>query len=424
MAAELTTGTFQHALHDPDAPIVYTADFDSVASGTGAVRKLLTDLDALLLMRAGATGQQAHMVGLARSASIIAGEILIGTSGVVRVVTCHRPADGVWIFRTIATGVTTYWRVISVNPFNPTEWIALGNDSDSRAFDRSAGGAVVMRNSTTTPLWYSSDAGVTWSPVALTGVSGGASNDAYFIDTVVWAQTGGGWQLIVGDNTGSFAGIRYTGSGATADAPTRSTDSTLYTIVLAGVERDLVTIKGNDAGGTYPIRYWADAAANPTEPSGTDPNSSGATDMESLPGVARSVVVPAPASTGALWATSDYRSAQPRLRITVGALTGPIMATMAAATHGLYVMTATAIRRVTDILGTPAVADVFSLDGTNIPIVVDAQTRTLLAAVNGSTNPALIWISADGETWQTVYGPNAAANTLSRFAVAVIGRSS
>ena len=76
LSSALPSGaTAQHMLADPDVDLIYVADFDSVAVGTGAVRKLLPSADRLLLYKAGASGQQAQYARPHRRGARLTGTI-------------------------------------------------------------------------------------------------------------------------------------------------------------------------------------------------------------------------------------------------------------------------------------------------------------------------------------------------------------
>ena len=115
----------QHAIADPDIPVIYAADFDSVASGTGAVRKLVLDSQKLLLYREGASGRQAHLIGLGPLvrppvvADLLVVQKFTSTYGV------QHYRLGAWVD---ATGdlIDYPWRGIVARDAN--EWIVWGGD--------------------------------------------------------------------------------------------------------------------------------------------------------------------------------------------------------------------------------------------------------------------------------------------------------
>jgi hypothetical protein len=56
--------TVQHMLHSRVFDVIYTADFNSIGAGQGALRKYFPLADVLLLWKQLAGGEQGHMLGL------------------------------------------------------------------------------------------------------------------------------------------------------------------------------------------------------------------------------------------------------------------------------------------------------------------------------------------------------------------------
>jgi hypothetical protein len=120
--------TVMHLLADPDAPVYYAADFDSVEVGTGAVRKLVAD--QLLLMRAGETGQQAHMLGFGGPVVVpvvadllMVGGGLMGGTGVGRWNNATQSWDNVSGDLPVRS-----WEGVVASPLNVVHWIVWGDD--------------------------------------------------------------------------------------------------------------------------------------------------------------------------------------------------------------------------------------------------------------------------------------------------------
>jgi hypothetical protein len=163
--------TPMHAIHDPDAPIVYVAVFGTTA---GAVYKLLTQSDRLLLFRQGASGRQAHMLGLAPGVAVVHVALLMVGGNV---------GAGTGVYRSVDLGAT---------------WVSVSGDLPSSGWAGIVAAAdddwIVYKNGA---AYRTVNGGVNWT--ALTGVASGVSgNQAYIIrgvafdpeDTNDWAIVG------------------------------------------------------------------------------------------------------------------------------------------------------------------------------------------------------------------------------------------
>lgn len=391
--------TAQHATASRLAPVVYIADFDSVSAGvTGAIRKLVLGqaTPALLPARLGPAGRQYHMVQLAGSGAALNAEILLapwGATGAGDKIWRHVPGTG-WVGIT-PPSAGKYWYYITASPFTPSSWLVMGNSTGTN-YERmavDAGGVVRMADTTTHPLWYTDDNGATWTAISLTSPDAGplaASADMALI-RVEWLRQGNGWALIRQKPTSILKTTVWRGAGSTASAPATDSSDTTGALALASAQDDDLVIAGpkmqyQTSGGTF------------TVPSGT-----GGLDVaqgDVIPGGRGAVFVGR--VTQDLYATSDYRAAQPTLKL---AGTWGTLAAMADGT--VLTPGATGVYRITDPTGSP-VATLEAGAGVGVAWGVlrpDRQTRTQVATRSGAT--VLVYTGSD---WATLAIPSDASD--------------
>jgi hypothetical protein len=176
--------TVMHMLADPESPVYYTADFDSIAAGTGAIRKLIAD--QLLLMKAGATGVQYHMLGFGGPivTPIVADLLMVG-GGLGAGTGVHRYTAGAWADVSGDLPVQS-WDGITASPLNKDHWIV---------WDRSL-------------VYRTTNAGVNWTHV--TGVAGGAVAGGFgglFITQIEFSPTVVNQWAAVSVVIDNFAGV-------------------------------------------------------------------------------------------------------------------------------------------------------------------------------------------------------------------------
>jgi len=157
ITATLDAGeTAQHALYDPDDPIVYLATFGATE---GTTYKYFPLADQLSAFYTPATGQQAHRIGIGERALADAA-ILIPTTGAspggVYVLSL-----GVWSLRNSGLPSGWTWRQIAVNPFNVDDWLLIG---DNGTITRTG---TLIQSDGQPILYRSTDAGATWSGINL-----------------------------------------------------------------------------------------------------------------------------------------------------------------------------------------------------------------------------------------------------------------
>jgi hypothetical protein len=148
--------TVQHALHDPDDPIVYVASFGTTA---GTLRKLFPLADQLLLFYQAAAGQQAHRIGTG-SRGLVNASILVPTTGETPG-GVYAYADGAWVLKNSGLPSGWSWKQIAVNPFNTADWVMVGDDGTTTRT------GTLIQSSGQPIMWRTVDGGATWSGIEI-----------------------------------------------------------------------------------------------------------------------------------------------------------------------------------------------------------------------------------------------------------------
>lgn len=373
--------TAMHMLADPDAPIYYIADFDSVASGTGAVRKFLAD--QLFLYKAGATGQQAHMLGLAAKATAPA-EFLRMTTATDPAGVWHYGQDAVWVFRPLPVSGTVHGVAIVADPFNASRWLSVWNNTDLACYD--AGGVIHGHDWAYSPVWYTEDAGVTWTEVVI-ATPGGWVDGSLCVTATFNDLVGNSWLVPFGSG-----GTPYTaavlGTGATVTTTLEDTTGTALE-ARGGADGEWL-LDVSLSSGVDGIRYIDTGNVQHT-PTGGPPADLVSSSFDRLPGLSRAVFI----SDNTIYATTDYRAAQPTsLLASVSALY--VTAGLAAL---YYVKTGGDLWRIVDPLGA-ATATQIGFAGAATAPRVDRQTRTIMGC-GGNTSISV----DDGVTTRAIANP-------------------
>jgi hypothetical protein len=370
--------TAMHMLGDPDVDIFYIADFDSVASGTGAIRKFIAN--QLLLFKAGATGQQAHMLGFGARATAPA-EILRMTIAVNPGGVWHY-RDGVWNFRPLPVSGTVRGIAIVADTFNPSRWLAVFNNASQQCFV--SGGKIIGDSWGYSPVWETENAGVTWTEVIIAPppnwVDGSIMRSASFND-----QVGNSWAANFA-NTGTFYTAVVLGSGSTVNTIVEgSTTSAPY--ITGGADAEWL-VDVTFSAGADGLRYLDTSNVFHT-PAGTFINDLARPDR--LPGTSRAAF----GTDGFdIYATTDYRAAQPTVL-----LTGKSADSITAGHAAIYYTDGGDVFRIVDPTGAATTTQI--VFGTaKLHARVDRQTRTLMAvAVGGAI------VIDDGTTTRTIPSP-------------------
>lgn len=207
----------QHMLADPQIGVYYTADFDSIAPGTGALRKLIAD--QLLLFKAGDTGVQYHMLGFGGRARAAATIIMLpfGESGAADNIFVMSQQTGLWSL-VAPPEAGKQWTFVRVNPFNTAKWLLYRRNS-----------AIDNENA----LWYTDDAGATW-----TNVFTNITQSLQFLSVIAWSATiGSEWAML------QHPSHVLRGSDATYTQLTMSVANNVAT--TPGVQGDILTLDGD-----------------------------------------------------------------------------------------------------------------------------------------------------------------------------------
>lgn len=142
--------TVQHILTSRLFDVIYTADFDSIGAGQGALRKYLPIPDQLLLWKSLASGQQGHMLGLGGALQATATILMLpsGATGSADKLWILDARTGAWAGKALPAASKSDWQWLEANPF----------DSNKLLLFRYTG-------SGDNALYYSADFGDNWATV-------------------------------------------------------------------------------------------------------------------------------------------------------------------------------------------------------------------------------------------------------------------
>lgn len=374
--------TVQHMLMSRLFDVIYTADFDSVASGQGALRKYFPQADQLLLWKSLAAGQNAHMLGLGARASAPA-EFLWGTIAVDPGGVWHY-RDGRWTFRPLPVSGTVRCACVAADPFNCDRWLAVFHNGDfSHSFD--AGGVIHGGGGWAySPLWETEDAGVTWTEVAIT-TPPGWEDPSTLLQVAFSDHTSGDWCAAFGSPSVNYAAVVVGHNAAVTATIETIADSLVF--VVSGIEDEFILGSSYSPGSGI---SYLDASHALTTPAGTGIYPG--VGFDRAPASDRRIYQPR--ADGALIASSsDYRASQPI------SILGVHADSVAVSTLALYYRATTTAYRVIDPLGSATTTALSA--GVEMNPRVDRQTRTICAFPIGSAQIAV----DDGVTTTFIAGP-------------------
>lgn len=239
--------------------VVYLATGDGVGSGAG-IQKSTNRLDSLFFARRTGT-RKAYMVAYGAShlpETLSRVEIIVPTWGAATGGIWHYIPGVGWgsIKNTGLPGGTWYGHWLAANPFNAGEWLLLLNTSSNNQ-NWKRGATLKCADSSTNPLWRTTDYGATWSAVTVdvTGLAG-ASIDDVEINNVEFSTTKNGNWFFVGHRRNFVAagkrGIVWRGTGNASSAPV--IDDTWFELRwgAAGFNDDIVVFEDDSPGsGTF-----------------------------------------------------------------------------------------------------------------------------------------------------------------------------
>lgn len=385
ITATLASGeTAQHALADPDDPIVYLATFGASA---GTTYKYFPLADALAAFYVPAAGRQAHRVGLGEPpASAL--EALILTDGATPGGVWHN-GSGPWLLKNAGLPSGWRWGQVAVSPFLPTtDWLIGGYDGAS--YTRN--GTHILSGGGQHLIWRTRDAGATWTAVPMLdpapagAFAGIVPGESYTV--IGYASTGDLW---------AFVGI---GSGSHSSVVLwRGTDTLSPTVLLNdGAHGAYNAASGMD--GEIVVTYRENGANKIGYVRGATLTGVGSTAASAR--VSRVSVTTRAAFAGLAdyIGLGDYRAA-PGSTITPSGGGSSI-----AAAYGVAFLggrgSGGGIVRVSDPTGAPA-ATVVAATGVSVGGIAADATRARVAAISLAGD--LIYYTRDGATWETMAAP-------------------
>lgn len=372
--------------------IVYLACGDGTGDN-GAAKWIPGTKAPFFIRRSGS--RPTYMVGYgpAHARDVVA-QLLIPTTHNVTPGGVYHYVPGVgWTLKNGGLPSGWNWNIVVANPFDAREWLMYGNTTSAPSVDQMivSGSVVYAAGTTTSPLWHTTDAGLTWSPVTLGGLPGGVTGLS--ISGVVWNEFDrGAWFLSTAQQI-PYGGWRGR-HGATIAGP------------FSFVGRGLTALESGTLDDFVAGSYSPDQQLNWISASNVLTTLAGGTASE-FAGVARlpgTRMVAVMRANGALDVSGDYQTVVPVQQLAPGSISGGTFQ-IAGATHGLYAVGvgSSGIAKISDPAGSPAVAIVAASGQPMGNVVVDRQRRSLVGALSGSRTT--VYLSGDGATWTTVATP-------------------
>jgi hypothetical protein len=386
--------------------IVYMAGGDGDASDGGIIKAIR--MGAPWYARRTGT-RQVYQVGYGGShlpERVVTVEMLMPTWAASPGGMWHYTTAAGWVLKNSGLPTGWRWRSIAADAYDPDHWMLLGG-ADGTLACGVVDGVVLAGGTSSSPLWRTTDAGATWTPVTLETITSPATIHGP-VAVVFDPATAGAWWL-----AGHCLNNPYNGGTRSTMAAWRglngSTVSHLNDItwnecegVAAGVGGDVIVSGADTPTGNTNKGKFGYAAPGDTVFTAAGVNTSLVRTVARLPGALPSVVgiCQSATDTGTLWAATDYRVSTLVKVVDDNLGNGPICA----ATTGVYIGgRANGIAKVTDPLGSPSVTSVTETVGAGIgAIAADNQTRVAVAARIASNIDNFVF---DGETWVQIAGP-------------------
>lgn len=396
----MTVDTAQHAIRDGDYRVIYI-------TANRAVYKYFPDTNELVTLLSFAPGEQGHQAGYAGlNRPRLQAELLLLTTGVTPGGPYHYTAAAGWVAKNTGLPAGWHWLRSAVSPNDPNKWLIQGNSTaDHPTKYDIVGGSIKAKGTAASPLWYSTDAGATWSQVALqhpflTSYTAGTFSMAdiggvAWIDDTHWIVLGSSDDLVAPGNTTYF----WRGTNGTATLAGPHTVGYAFGALATGLSGEPVIVTLYPNTELY-LRYVPSGGSAWVKPGGALLNQQ-ALGIDAALGPARSIAIGM--LDGSVLATADYRALQPTLRLPAGSGTF-----VAAGTDAWYLggrANGTGMLKVTDLLGTPQTTILPGSEGSDRTVGAihsDRQTRTRIAARLIGRPDVLI---SDGQTCQVLAGP-------------------
>jgi hypothetical protein len=209
---------------------------------------------------------------------------------------------------------------------------------------------------------------------------------------------------VPGTGAPGWAG-RTTGATGTAARPS-GLSSLLPVFAVAGIGDEIVVTARSSSGGNDTV-YVVDGSNTVAIPSGTG----GAAQLDALtrhPGMARWLL----ASNGfTLWATNDYRAAQPTSRLALASIQS---LAITETSNVILASTNVNVVRVNDLFGTPSNTEVYRYPSIDYPVTaLNSRGSDVAARIAPSASTNLIVSNDEGVTWREVTGPSELPGTMS-----------
>jgi hypothetical protein len=381
----------QHMLADPDVDLFYVAVFDSVASGTGSVFKYFSQPDELLLLKDGATGQQAHVIGLGGDA--------VGSLMILRPTI---DGTGVWVWK----ATTQSWALSTSGlPADALAYVAADPNAPALRWIVTLAQAAVS-GASCTPAYLTTNGGISWSAITVTATGHTTANLPVFgTNTIdkIWPRgvefdDDGGW-VMVGIGTANIGGQDLGGRlwvmrGTATSGTVAQSDDNAYRAdggslaLLAEKAVGATAFRGASEDKDY-LLYTPNSGTTMTRYSVL------AVDrlrIDRLYGIDRGVV----GAANDIYLTQDAATDNLTEWITGQ---GEYVSSGA---FGVYVGgRADGVALISDILGLPTVATVYGASTTVGAVRVDRRRGQAVAATTTSVDVYVF----DGEGWATITGP-------------------
>jgi PKD repeat protein len=344
-------------------------------------------------------------------------EILIGTWGASPGGIYHRRPEG-WVLRNSGLPAGWFWRQVLALATAPDTWLALGNSSSGGQYG-SSGGNVQATDGSASPLWITTDAGASWSPVTLN--SPGVNVQVAGVPALVSHPTAAGWALTL-VNGGSTNSYLWRPDGTVMDLRTGAgvSGGTSLTAPAIALDRDGTTIAiMAQTGGTGRLRWVEPGATSVTTPAfATNRTPTPSVGVARLyGGSGRGLLVRTFFPSTTLYVTPDYRTTDlSPITLSGAAAAAPVPY---AVTGRAYVLRAGEVWQLDGLLGGAPTATAVYTTSAIEALVADKQRGLVLCGkVSGGTG---FVIFRDG-AWESIAGPGVSSTLLSGGSVEIISR--